>query len=133
MQNQNCNYYLSSIAISIVISLILTLLFYNNLISGITYSLIFSIVLSIVSFLILTIFGSSDNGLTRRILCQNTLFVIISSLGNVFFALLAILVTLSPFSILSAILVGLSFFFLALNILSLSILLISILVYENFY
>lgn len=86
MQNANCNNYLSSIAVSVVISLILALLFYNGLFgTRITYSLIFSLIIAITSFIILTIFGSSDNGLTRKNLCQNTVFVIVTILRKYFF------------------------------------------------
>jgi len=133
MLNKNCNNYLTSIAISIIISLILTLLFFNNVFTNITYASIFALILSLITFFILTIFGASDNGLTRSILCHNSLFVIISILGNIFFNLFIILIPISPGSIFSAILVGFAFFFTILNIFNLSILLISILRFsQNF-
>jgi hypothetical protein len=129
MLNRNCNNYFLAIAISIVIGLILTLLYYNNLFINIYYALTFSLILAIISFIILAIFGSSDNGFTRNILCQNSLFIISSIIGNIFFNLLALITILSSSSILSTILVGFSLFFLSLNLIALSILFIAILKY----
>lgn len=129
MLERNCNNYLSYIAISIIISLIFTLLFYNGILSGIFYFVLFAFILVFVSFTILSILGSSDNGLTRKILCENIIFIIITIIGNIFSNILVLLVPLYPNDILSAIFVGFSFFFTILNIISLSILLISILKY----
>jgi len=126
----NCEKYLSTIAISIVISFVFTLLFYNGIITNFTYAIIFSIILAIISFIILTILGSSDNGFTRTILCQYSIFLLVSILGNIFSNIFALVINLSPINILSSILIGIAFFFFVLNIFGLSILLISILRYE---
>ena len=94
MLDKNCNY-LTSIAISIIITFIFTLLFYIGIISGITTIFIFSIIFSLLSLLLLGLFGTSDNGLTRQRLCQNSLTLIISIIGNIFFNLFALIIPLS--------------------------------------
>lgn len=126
MLEKTYNNYLSYITISIIISLIFAFLFFSNMLKTIIYFAIFSLILAFVSFLIISIFGSSDNGLTRKMLCIHSIFSIASILGNILFNILILLINVSPNSILSATLVGFSFFFSILNMFSLSVLLISI-------
>ena len=128
--NSRCNNLLTTIAISIIISLILTLLFFNGTVENAFISFIFALILSLVSLLILTIFGTSDNGLTRTSLCQNCLGLIISILGNIFSNLIALLIPLLSGNILSAFIFAIAFFFLVLNTLNLISLILYILRYE---
>lgn len=130
MLNKNCNSMLTGITISIIISFIYTLLFFNGLITNIFPVFIFSLILSLISLLILSILGTSDNGLTRNSLCQNYLNLIISITGNILANLTALIITLSSGNILSAIIVSLAFFFLLLNIFSLIALIVSVLNYN---
>ncbi len=130
MLNKNCNSMLTGITISIIISFIYTLLFFNGLITNIFPVFIFSLILSLISLLILSILGTSDNGLTRNSLCQNYLNLIISITGNILANLTALITTLSSGNILSAIIVSLAFFFLLLNIFSLIALIVSVLNYN---
>ena len=95
MLGRNCNYYLTSIAISVIISFIFTLLFYIGIITGITTVFIFSLTLALLSILLIGLFGISDNGLTRERLCKNCLSLIISIVGNIFFSLLALTIPLT--------------------------------------
>ncbi len=132
MLNKNCNSMLTGITISIIISFIYTLLFFNGLITNIFPVFIFSLILSLISLLILSILGTSDNGLTRNSLCQNYLNLIISITGNILANLTALITTLSSGNILSAIIVSLAFFFLLLNIFSLIALIVSVLNYNWF-
>lgn len=130
MLNKNCNSMLTGITISIIISFIYTLLFFNGLITNIFPVFIFSLILSLISLLILSILGTSDNGLTRNSLCQNYLNLIISITGNILANLTALITTLSSGNILSAIIVSLAFFFLLLNMFSLIALIVSVLNYN---
>ena len=130
MLNKNCNSMLTGITISIIISFIYTLLFFNGLITNIFPVFIFSLILSLISLLILSILGTSDNGLTRNSLCQNYLNLIISITGNILANLTALITTLSSGNILFAIIVSLAFFFLLLNIFSLIALIVSVLNYN---
>ena len=132
MLNKNCNSMLTGITISIIISFIYTLLFFNGLITNIFPVFIFSLILSLISLLILSILGTSDNGLTRNSLCQNYLNLIISITGNILANLTALITTLSSGNILFAIIVSLAFFFLLLNIFSLIALIVSVLNYNWF-
>ena len=126
MFRENCDKYLSSIAISVIISFIFTLLFFNGVFSNILFAIAFALILALLSLIILAILGTSDNGYTRTALCKNSIFLLISILGSIFTNLFALLIPLSPGSILSAIIVGFAFFFFTLNLFSLIILLICI-------
>ena len=127
MFDKNCNNYLTSIALAIIISTFFTLLFFNGIITGITNAFIFSLILTLLSLLILAIFGTSDNGVTRNSLCHNCLGLIVSIIGNIFTSLLALLIPLSSGSTISAIVVAVAFFFFVSNLFLLLNLLTSIL------
>lgn len=94
MIDRNCNYFLTSIAISVIISFIFTILFYSGIITGITTIFIFSLTIALLSLLLIGIFGISDNGLTRNRICKNCLNLIISIIGNILFCLLSLSIPL---------------------------------------
>lgn len=125
MKEEICNF-LSIITVSIIISLIFTLLFFNGVIETVFPLVILAFVLALVSLIILSILGSSDNGLTRKNLCKQSLFILISIIGSIFSNLITLLIPLSENNIISAFFVGLSLFFTILNLFSIAILLISI-------
>jgi len=94
MFEKNCNS-LISIPISIIISFLISFLFYNKIIINISPIYIFSLIISLFSLFFISLFGISDNGLTRQRLCNNYLMLIISILGNIAFSLLSLTISLS--------------------------------------
>ena len=129
MLGRNCNY-LTTIAISVIVAFVFAILFYTGIITGITTVFIFALSLSLLSLLVVSIFGISDNGLTRTRLCQNYLGLILAILGNILFSLFALIIPLTAGTIASTVLVALGSFFFMLNLISLVALLLSVIRYE---
>jgi hypothetical protein len=132
MFQKNCNF-LSTITVSVIIAFIITILFYNGIFTEIFYLNIFSLVLAILSILVLTLFGLSDNGLTRAVLCNHCVITSVSILGNIFFNLIALLIHITTISILTTVITAIASFFFIFNLLCIFLLLISILKYDKQY
>lgn len=77
MKERFCNV-LSNVAISLIIALIFALLYFFGFLPGIIYAIIFSLILALVSLLIISILGTSDNGLTRTALCHRVFSILFS-------------------------------------------------------
>lgn len=94
MLNKVCND-LTGIAISVIIAFVFTLLFYTGIVLETSFILIFALVFSLLSLLLIGLFGTSDNGLTRQRLCQSCLTLIISVTGNILFSLFALTIPIT--------------------------------------
>ena len=115
--------FLFNVAISVIIAIIIALIHFYGYLPNIIFSIIFSLILALVSLAILAILSSSDNGLTRNSLNKNISPILFGIIGNILLCLLSLTIKLSSGNILSAILIGLSIFFMILNLLSLFVIL----------
>lgn len=77
MKERFCNI-ISNVAISLIIALIFALLYFFGFLPGIIYAIIFSLILALISLLIVSILGTSDNGLTRSALCHGIFSILFS-------------------------------------------------------